>query len=209
MTPEDSIAWHPSHPGGSTDILPWLFDLALPLIPDGGTYVEIGTFFGRSLSFVGLSRPDMSLVAVDPWTNEWEDAGEHLPVGQYRELRDKYGGMFEAFRAMLEQHAPGVFERTLIIRAPSADGLKEIDDETVDLCFIDGDHTKEGVESDIRQACRIVKTGGIIGLHDCGWRGPPWQAATEMLPHGQLAPWPVEREGWEPGCSSVYWARRE
>ena len=175
MTPEDSIAWHPSHPGGSTDILPWLFDLALPLIPDGGTYVEIGTFFGRSLSFVGLSRPDMSLVAVDPWTNEWEDAGEHLPVGQCRELRDKYGGMFEAFRAMLEQHAPGVFERTLIIRAPSADGLKEIDDETVDLCFIDGDHTKEGVESDIRQACvrctcsgeyRLFVNGAYVG------RGP-------------------------------------
>lgn len=64
MTPEESIAWHPDHPGGSTDILPAMRDIFLPRIPHGGTYLEVGSFFGRSLSFVGLERPDLKLVAA-------------------------------------------------------------------------------------------------------------------------------------------------
>ena len=47
MSPEESIAWHAAHPGGSTDILPWLADIALPRTPHLGTYLEIGSFFGR------------------------------------------------------------------------------------------------------------------------------------------------------------------
>jgi predicted O-methyltransferase YrrM len=208
MSPEESVAWHSAHPGGSTDILPWLADVALPRTQQGGTYLEIGSFFGRSISFVGVTRPDLSLIAIDPWTNEWDDAGERLPVGPYRELRDRFGGMYEAWCGMLDEHAPDVRERVLAIRKPSAEGMLELDDESVDLILVDGDHKKEGVIADIQASLRVCKTGGIIGFHDCGWRGPVYQAVSELLPAAKFAPWPVDREGWEPGCSSVMWIVR-
>lgn len=207
MTPSESTAWHAAHPGGSYDLLPFLED-TLPRVQLGGLYVEIGSFFGRSISFVGLSRPDLQLVAIDPWTNEWDDAGERLPVGPDRDLRDRFGGMFEAWCAMLDEHAPGVRERVRVLRMPSAEGMKEIWNASADLILVDGDHTKAGVVADITEAVRACKPGGIIAFHDCGWRGPVWEAVTETLPGAQFAPWPEAREGWDPGCSSTMWAVR-
>jgi SAM-dependent methyltransferase len=208
MTPEESIAWKPEWPGGSTDILPF-YDTLCP--PMGGTVVEIGCFFGRSIGFLALRRPDLVLLCVDPWDDEWVDAGEQLPVGPDRERRDKYGGMFAAFKATLEEHAPGVFERLDIRRGYSKDRLAEISDASVDVCFIDGDHTTEGVRCDIQHAKRIVKPGGIIAGHDYHvqrWGGPVTLGVqAEFGDHYQLAPWPYDREGWEPGHSSVWYHR--
>ena len=210
MTPEESIAWHPGHPGGSTDILPWQESIA-DEIPMGGTYVEIGCFFGRSISYIGLRRPDLHLVCVDPWTNEWDDAGERLPVGPDRDRRDQYGGMFEAFRATLTEHAPGVFERLDIRRGRSDERLPELATASADVVFIDGDHTRAGVRFDIQEARRIVKPGGIIAGHDFhvqSWGGPVTLAVQDCFGQDyELAPWPYAREGWEPRCSSVWYHR--
>lgn len=205
MTPEESIAWKPEWPGGSTDILPF-YDTLCP--PIGGVVVEIGCFFGRSIGFLALRRPDCHLIAIDMWQNEWDDAGERLPVGPDRERRDKYGGMFEAFRATLQEHAPGVFERLDIRRGRSDERLPEIPDASVDVCFIDGDHTRSGVRYDIQQAKRIVRPGGIIAGHDFHvqhWGGPVTLGVQDEFGDDyRLMPWPLEREGWEPGRSSVW-----
>ena len=69
FTAADSAAWHPEHLGWSDDILPF-FTQIQHLIPYGGTYVEVGVYLGRSLAFMGTIRPDLHLVAIDPWT--WE-----------------------------------------------------------------------------------------------------------------------------------------
>jgi hypothetical protein len=208
MTPAESTAWHSAHPGGSYDLLPFFEDIALPLVPHGGTYLEIGSFFGRSISFVGLARPDLNLIAIDPWTNEWDDAGERLPVGPDRVLRDKYGGMFEAWAACLDLYAPGVRERVRVIRAPSSEGMALLEGGSVDLVLVDGDHSFEGVRADCVEAVRVCKPGGIVANHDCGWAGPCWKATLETMPDARFAPWPEAREGWEPWCSSVMWWRK-
>jgi Methyltransferase domain len=205
MTPEQSIAWHPDHPGGSTDILPFFTDIA-HRIPEGGTYLEIGTFFGRSLSFMGILRPDLKLIAVDPWELGFVDAGEMLPVGPDLDLCQKHGGLYEAFLAMMKLHAPEVLARTRIIRAPSRRGLRVIDTESVDFTFIDGDHGLKAVVDDCREAQRITKKGGIIAGHDMlsPWGNEVTLGVRQVFGEVQLAPWPVAREGWEPGCSSVF-----
>jgi hypothetical protein len=207
MTPDESIAWHPTHPGGSTDILPAMADLLLPMIPRGGVYVEIGVFFGRNLSFVGLMRPDLTLVAIDPWDEGFIDAGEVLPVGPDLERCRKYGGLFAAFLGTMQEHAPEVLARTRVIRAPSHRGMLVLEDNAADLVFIDGAHDAKSVGVDILEAMRVCKPGGIIAGHDSCWGNEVAQISRDMLPDLKLAPWPLPREGWEPGCSSVFWAR--
>jgi SAM-dependent methyltransferase len=208
MTPAESTAWRPEHPGGSWDILPWLVD-TLPRIPLGGVYVEIGSFFGRALSFVGVTRPDLILYAIDPWVGGYLDSGEMFPCGEDLVRCNKYGGLFPAFIATMQEFAPEVLARTRVIRAQSARGMLVLEDGSVDCCFIDGDHERGAVEADIREALRVVKPGGVIGMHDCGWRGPVYEAAVAALPGAQFAPWPEVRDGWDDGCSSVMWAVRE
>lgn len=219
MTPEESTAWRIDLPGGSFDILPFFRDFALPRVPEGGSYLEVGSFFGRSACFVGLERPDIRITVVDPWADTWEDAGEQLPVGPDRERRDKYGGMFEAFLAGVKEHAPELLTGDrpggplVIRRGFSRDVLPHIPDHSVDFSFLDGDHTLQGLKFDVASARRITKPGGLIGGHDlhcAAWNSPTTQAVREELvlrPGAKgykLAPWPYEREGWEPGHSSVW-----
>src|SRR5579863_4686242 len=71
-------------PGWSKDARPW-FDFILPRVPAGGVYLEVGTFLGQSLAYVGHKRPDLRLVAVDPWSDEpsdlasgWDGGGDEL-----------------------------------------------------------------------------------------------------------------------------------
>lgn len=224
MTPEESIAWNPSHPGGSTDILPFFRDVLLPRIPHGGTYLEVGVFFGRSLAFVGKERPDLRLIACDQWLDEWEDAGEKLPVGPDRERRDLYGGMYNAFRVIMMEHAPEVMTgakrpggAVRILRGNSAQKLGELPDASVDAAFLDGDHTHVGLLADIHHAKRIVKPGGIIAGHD--FHDPKWGSDVTRAVRDEflfkvgakgyeLAPWPVDREGWSPGYSSCWYVKR-
>jgi hypothetical protein len=39
-------------------------------------------------------------------------------------------------------------------------------DKSLDLLFIDGDHTYEGVKKDFNEYSKLVKKGGLIALHD-------------------------------------------
>lgn len=209
MLPSESRAWLPDFPGGSVDILMAYTDLA-PRIPSGGTFVEIGSFFGRSMAFMGKLRPDLKLYSVDPWDEGFVDAGETLPLGADAERCKRYGGLFAAFIGTMQEFAPDVLARVRPIRAPSSRGLRVFDDASIDGILVDGDHEKGVVIADCKEALRIVKPGGLILAHDCGWRGPVYQAVMATIPNAQMAPWPLDEkvEGWEPGESSVAWAIR-
>jgi hypothetical protein len=206
MTPEESIAWRPTHPGGATDILPFYAQVA-PTLPKGGAFVEIGSFFGRSLSFMGTLRPDLQLWAVGPWEDRFVDAGEVLPVGPDLELCREHGGLFPAFLVMMQRHAPEVLARTRIVRAPSTIGMKVID--RADMVFIDGEHALGAVQRDIAEAKRVVVPGGIIAGHDYCWGNAVTRAVKDAFPVYRLAEWPAARDGWDPGHSSVWWTRRD
>lgn len=233
---EDSQAWRPSLPGGSVDILPWQCErFATPssVLPEGGIYLEVGNFFGRSLVHMAELRPDVRIIACDPWAEEWYDAGERLPVGPDRARRDKFGGMYEAFLAGVREHSPGLLEgmychdlregeltpmvvaanglpRLTVLRGPSARALSVLPDACVDVAFLDGDHTVPGLLEDIRQAKRITKRGGLISghdFHDPAWGSEVTRAVRLAFGSGYaLAPWPVEREGWSKGACSVWYA---
>lgn len=40
-------------------------------------------------------------------------------------------------------------------------------EKDVDMLFIDGDHTYQGVKADYENYCNLVKPGGMIVFHDC------------------------------------------
>jgi hypothetical protein len=203
---EASAAWHPTHPGGSTDILPFYEEIS-KLIPVGGCAAEVGSFFGRSLSFLGLLRPDLDLWAIDQWEDTFVDAGETLPVGPDKALCDKHGGLFLAFLAQMQEHAPSVLAKAHVVRAKSSDGLKVLPAQSCDFIFIDAGHSYNEVILDIAIAQTKMKHGGVIAGHDYCWGNDVTRAVKSLLPNHELASWDEPREGWESGKSSVWFAR--
>lgn len=118
------------------------------------TVLEIGTAQGGTLyCWTRLARPDAVIVSID------------LPGGMF-------GGGYSRFRQTLfnrfpkpgqtlhllreDSHAPATFQKA----KQCFGGIP------VDLLFIDGDHTYDGVAKDWEMYSQLVRPGGMIAFHD-------------------------------------------
>lgn len=148
-------------PGWNHDIDPWAEWIA-PRIPRGGTYLEVGVFLGASLAKMGELRPDINLIAVDPWiaapSHGWTGPGIFEPV-----VREHGGDLFLTFLDCMRTLAPDTLRRTRIIRG-TADTVTL--HTQVDMLFIDGAHDEASVRADLHAFAPLVREGGIISGHD-------------------------------------------
>jgi len=71
-----------------------------------------------------------------------------------------------------------------VVRLASVDAAERMPDESLDLVFIDADHTYEGVYKDILAWLPKVRVGGTMLFHDFAHHAWPGvrQAVTELLP---------------------------
>jgi predicted O-methyltransferase YrrM len=114
--------------------------------------LEIGTFRGGTLCILArLSAPSATLISVD------------LPGG-------KFGGGQSKLRSLLYHAFGKSFQSVHFIRGDShseevAAKVRDIT-QSLDVLFIDGDHTYEGVKHDFLSYSPLVRTGGIVAFHD-------------------------------------------
>lgn len=159
MTASSIVGWN-------SDITPWQREVAAKRIPHGGTYLEVGVFLGASLANMGEMRPDIQLIAIDPWLDEpkvppgergWEGNGI------FAEDCARHGGLWLAFLHNMMTHAPDVLRRTRIIRGTA----RTVDlHGVVDCTFIDGAHDQQSVREDLLMFGTLVRPGGIVAGHD-------------------------------------------
>lgn len=67
------------------------------------------------------------------------------------------------------------------IKANSLDAVKEFEDCSVDLVYIDAGHDYEDVVADIKAWLPKIKVGGYIAGHDYVWHPPVKQAVNELI----------------------------
>lgn len=123
-------------------------------IPDGGTWVEVGVYSGKSFSFgivECLNRgKNVEFVAVDMFPREWINPGENRPpVFQ----------MFQSAMKPLEGHFK-------VAIGKSTDVARQFADESIDFVFIDAAHDYDNVRADLIAWTGKVRPGGIIAGHD-------------------------------------------
>lgn len=121
------------------------------LIPDGGLIVEIGGEYGRSASqfLYATQGKDIKVVTVDLFPTDHHVAG------------DLFAAMhLNIIEAKLDTH------RHVQIKGSSWEVGQGWKGHGIDLLFIDGDHTYEGVRKDIEAWVKFVKPGGIVAFHD-------------------------------------------
>lgn len=119
--------------------------------------VEIGVDKGEySLTLLNRSRLER-LYCVDTWQ---DDFGSDYKPDYYA----KNGNVrFKQAEDTLNTKTRGTFK---MIRSKSTTASKRFKYYSLDFCFIDGDHSLEGVYTDLKAWIHKVKIGGIVAGHD-------------------------------------------
>jgi len=139
--------------------------------------LEIGTATGGTLYlWTRLAQPDATIVSVD------------LPGGNF-------GGGYSRLRTPVYRRFARPKQKLFLLRADSHEGgtLAEVErlfqGSPIDLLFIDGDHTYEGVKQDWEMYSPLVREGGLVVFHDvAGNYGDTqvkrhWDSIKDAFPH--------------------------
>ena len=145
------------------------------------TVLEIGTSNGGSLSlFARIVTKNALIVSVD------------LPHG-------KFGGGYPRWRGWLYRSFAVENQHIRLLRADShrSETLAAVQtmlgSRPVDVLFIDGDHTYEGVKRDFEMYGPLVRRGGMIAFHD-------------IVPTGSRGPKPRNEDSLQGGDVPQFWA---
>jgi predicted O-methyltransferase YrrM len=118
------------------------------------TVLEIGTALGGTFcALAWAAADDATLISID------------LRHGDF-------GGGYPRWRAPLYRSFARASQRIVLLRGNSHDGetldavKTALGGNPIDVLFIDGDHTYEGVRADFTTYSQLVSPGGLIGLHD-------------------------------------------
>ena len=159
----------------------------LDATPEGGTFVELGCYKGKSTSFIGVEihkrKRDINFFAVDSFqgaTNS-TDANEIKAYEGISEIEESY-----TYNVSL------IGNKIKTIVSLTDEAAQYFDDSSVDVVFVDGGHSYEVVKADILAWLPKVKKGGIISGHDFNaWEGVN-KAVTEIFG----TPHKVENDCW-------------
>lgn len=122
-------------------------------VPKKGVIVEIGCEYGMSASLLlAGSHRSVRVNSID----NFDEAAKQTFMNNLAEA--------------------GLGGRSSIMQADSYAAGMNWPNIPIDLLFIDGDHTFEGVQRDIEAWVPKVKVGGRVIFHDCA-------CATNTLPH--------------------------
>lgn len=150
-----------------------LFDLC-QAVPENGIVIEVGCQLGASTAIiaqVGYER-DYRTIHVDPYTQQPDFLN-----GWTNMMLRITGDWDHKFTLLCMRTEQGWWE------------LSKLLSEGVDLAFIDGDHSTEGVRTDMRYVASRIRPRGVLTCHDYSEQSFPGVAIAvdEYVGHG----------GWE------------
>jgi predicted O-methyltransferase YrrM len=126
--------------------------------------VEVGVFTGHMAEWLLNRRPDLRWIGIDNWLPTEEQPQAYIDTG------DVHAAASAHQQAKWEQEARTRMERfedrAVLIKEASPFAAHRFGQESVDMVFLDADHSKQGVLADCRAWWPIVKRGGYLGGHD-------------------------------------------
>ena len=147
------------------------YDFLIKQVPEGGTFVELGAWLGKSSAYLCDNAHGIDVTIVDTWK------------GSPNELTTthKLATQVDIYDLFVENMGERKYKA---IRATSKAAARKFKAESLDVVFIDLTHTYEAVKEDIQLWLPKVKKGGYIAGDDYheNWKGVI-QAVDELLPH--------------------------
>ncbi|MBX3234289.1 MAG: class I SAM-dependent methyltransferase [Labilithrix sp.] len=124
----------------------------------GGVFVEVGSWKGRSTSFIGkvCNANGTRLVCVDHWR------GSNDVLAPRYEAALSVEDVEQTFRANMR--ALGI--EVEVLAKPSLDAARDLGPSSVDRVFLDGSHDGASVAADLAAWSACLKAGGVLAGHD-------------------------------------------
>jgi predicted O-methyltransferase YrrM len=155
----------------------WLYDRMISRAPDQATFVEVGSWLGKSTAYCAGRIRDcgkaIRFYAVDTWQGSPNEPAMVEAVAQAG------GSVFDCFRANMEE--AGVMQSIRPLRMPSVAAATLFAGASLDFVFIDADHSCEAVKADIAAWRQKLKPGGTLAGHDWNTYGSVQEAVTAMF----------------------------
>ncbi len=131
-----------------------VFDFLISKVPDNGIFVECGAWLGKSSSYLcDKSKNRFSIYIVD----SWKGSDNELDTTQ------KLATQTDIYEVFLENMGNRIFTP---IKKLSCEAVKDFEDKSCDVIFIDMNHTYNEVKKDIQMWLPKVKSGGFLAGHD-------------------------------------------
>ena len=160
-------------------------------LQNNSTFVEIGVWKGRSVCFLGeqlkLKNKTSKIFAVDTYKGSLNEEAHQKEVS-------KLGGstlpLFLSYISDL-----GLSEIISPIEKNSTEASLIFDDESIDAIFIDGDHSYEGVLSDLNNWFPKMKKISVMSGHDF-WAPTVKRAVLEFFKNKNIEVHGVSSSCW-------------
>jgi len=155
------LGWRPTLPGLTDHDTLAFYHAVIPQLSPACQLVQIGVWRGRDLLFAAellaaLGRPDSRITGVDPY--------RHPPIeGDLESCTVSYR---ESLAGLVAHGSEQELRHVQLLRARSVPARRLFDDQTLDLVYIDGDHSLDAVACDIHMWSSAVRQGGVLGGHD-------------------------------------------
>jgi predicted O-methyltransferase YrrM len=159
----------------------------LDATPEGGTFVELGCYKGKSTSFIGVEihkrKRDINFFAVDSFqgaTNS-TDANEIKAYEGISEIEESY-----TYNVSL------IGNKIKTIVSLTDEAAQYFEDGSVDCLFIDAGHSREAVKADIEAWLPKMKRYGIMAGHDY----TAWEGVNQAVKEVFGTPHKIENDCW-------------
>lgn len=126
-------------------------------LPDGGTFVEVGSWEGHSSVSMAHELRSLGKRAKFFCGETWKGSPENVDDPWVRG-----GSRFDLFRRNTSDYADLITP----LRKPSVEAARDFADASIDTAFIDACHEYESVKADIAAWRPKIGPGGIIAGHD-------------------------------------------
>lgn len=139
----------------------------------GGTFVEVGSWKGRSTSFIGqiCNANGTRLVCVDHWNGSCDVlAGRYAAALAVEDVAQTFRSNMDALGIHVE-----------VIAEPSLAAANRFERGTVDRVFLDASHDGASVTDDLHTWTERLRPDGILAGHDYGPRHPELCAAVDAF----------------------------
>lgn len=139
-----------------------LYSEMVEKFPSGSHFVEVGSWKGKSTSFMCVEIINSEKQIKFDCVDTWEGSLEH------KEHKEDYPDLPNLYQIFKENMRPleGYYND---LKMKSMEAVQLYEDESLDFVFIDASHEYEDVKNDIIYWISKVKKGGILAGHDYGF----------------------------------------
>ncbi len=194
MQPDNGVPLSPytGVPGWEEDIEEEVLIGLASKVPEHGQIVEIGAEYGRSAAaLLRGSDSSVAVTSIDLFPTDHPVVGD-LFAAYWNNLEEAGFAPRDAIATWRWQKLRMSSHEAVAYWANWDKGTEK--PRVIDLLFIDGDHTYQGVVQDIEDWTPRVKPGGIVAFHDCAHGNEPHALHLEVA--RAVDEW-AAREAWE------------